>query len=301
MLCACVTFELNCDRFVERLVFVCEMADRMEDDAAGVKSLSGEFREREKKSNAIPRERPRRHIRPPQRYIEEEWVPLKTRQITVKEETVQKRSSPGRSGQRSNKSSSSSKLSSHTNSTRRSGSSSKSSETSRQLHLQELKLLQAKREVDARESEERRLAEEDLRRREEERRLSELRRIRELEYEAERLRLQARLEEEEEQRDPESLTNRLNDFKDEEKDDQGLEGANVQSTPYQADTRSPICHTIQTTEHSNVEEKEKLNVSWVQRLCSGEGDFVNKEEVKSVMSRSLPKLGLPRFDGNPLE
>ena len=62
-----------------------------------------------------------------------------------------------------------------------------------------------------------------------------------------------------------------------------------------------MCHTIQTTEHSNVEEKEKLNVSWVQRLCSGEGDFVNKEEVKSVMSRSLPKLGLPRFDGNPLE
>ena len=74
----------------------------------------------------------------------------------------------------------------------------------------------------------------------------------------------------------------------------------MQSTPNQADTRSPMCHTIQTTEHSNVEEKEKLNVSWVQRPCSGEGDHVNKE-VKSVMSRSLPKLGLPRFDGNPLE
>ena len=242
------------------------MADRMEDDAAGVKSVSCEFRERDEKSNAIPRERPRRHIRPPQRYIEEEWVPLKTRQITVKEETVQKRSSPGRSGQRSNKSSSSSKLSSHTNSTRRSGSSSKSSETSRQLHLQELKLLQAKREVDARESEERRLAEEDLRRREEERRLSELRRIRELEYEAERLRLKARLEKEEEQRDPESLANRLRDVEGDEKDDQGLEGANAQLTPYQADTRSPMCDAIQTTERSNVEEKENLNVSWVQRL-----------------------------------
>ena len=63
-------------------VFVCEMADRMEDEAAGVKSVSSEFR------NAIPRERPRRHIRPPQRYIEEEWVPLKGRQITVEEETV---------------------------------------------------------------------------------------------------------------------------------------------------------------------------------------------------------------------
>ena len=62
----------------------------------------------------------------------------------------------------------------------------------------------------------RRLAEEDLCRREEERRLSESRRIRELEYEAERLRLEARLEEEEEQRDPESLANRLRDFEGEE-------------------------------------------------------------------------------------
>ena len=121
--------------------------------------------------------------------------------------------------------------------------------------------MQAKREADARESEERRLAEEDLRRREEERRLSELRRIRELEYEAERLRLQARLEEEEEQRDPKSLANRLRDFEGDEKDDPGFGGANVQSTPYQADTRSHMSNTIQTTERSNVEEKEKLNVS----------------------------------------
>ena len=62
-----------------------------------------------------------------------------------------------------------------------------------------------------------------------------------------------------------------------------------------------MCNTIQTTECSNVKEKENLNVLWVQRLCSGEGDPVNKEDVKSVMSRSLPKLGLPQFDSNPLE
>ena len=138
-------------------------------------------------------------------------------------------------------------------------------------------------------------------RREEERRLSELRRLREHEYEAERLRLQARLEEEEEQRDPESLANRLRDFEGDEKDDQGLEGPNAQSTSYQEDTRSPMCNTIHTTERGNVEEKENLNVSWVQRLCSGEGDLVKKEEVKSVISLSLPKLGVPRFDGNSLE
>ena len=61
-----------------------------------------------------------------------------------------------------------------------------------------------------------------------------------------------------------------------------------------------MCNTIQTTER-NVEQKENLNVSWVQRLCDGESDPVNKEEVKSVIPRSLPKLGLPRFDSNPLE
>ena len=233
----------------------------MEDDAAEAKSVSGKFRERDEKSNAIFRERPRRDIRPPQRCIEEEWVYLEPRKITVGEETLEKRSSSGRSGQRSNKGSSSSKLSSHTNCV--SGSSSKSSETHRLLRLHELKLLQAKREAEARESEERRLAEEDLRRREEERRLSELRRIRELDYEAERLRLQARLEEEEENRDPKSLANRLRDFEGDEKGDQGLEGTNAQSTPYQADTRSPMCNTIQTKERSNIEEKENLNVSWV--------------------------------------
>ena len=67
------------------------MADRMEEDVAGVKSVSGEFRERDEKSNAILRERPRRHIRPPQRYIDEEWVPLKAK-INVEEETVERRS-----------------------------------------------------------------------------------------------------------------------------------------------------------------------------------------------------------------
>ena len=81
------------------------MVDRMEDDPAGrVKSVGGEFRERDEKSNAIIRQRPRRHIRPPKRCIEKEWVPLKLRQITVEEETLEKRSSSGRTGQRSNKS-----------------------------------------------------------------------------------------------------------------------------------------------------------------------------------------------------
>ena len=75
------------------------MADCMEDDTAGVKSVSAKSCERDEKSIAIFRERSRRHIRPPQRYIKEEWVPLKPRQITVGEETLEKRSLSGRSGQ----------------------------------------------------------------------------------------------------------------------------------------------------------------------------------------------------------
>lgn len=81
-----------------------------------------------------------------------------------------------------------------------------SSETPKQLHLHELKLLQTKREAEARELEERRIVEEEFWRREEERWLKESWRIREIEYETEQLRLEACLEEEdEENRDPESL------------------------------------------------------------------------------------------------
>ena len=90
----------------------------------------------------------------------------------------------------------------------------------------------AKREVDAREFEERWLAEEDLHKWEEERWLSEFWHIRELEYEAEQLRLQVHSEEEEEQQDPESLANHLLDFEGDEKDDSGLEGANAQAMPH---------------------------------------------------------------------
>ncbi|KAL9976848.1 hypothetical protein ACROYT_G014184 [Oculina patagonica] len=64
----------------------------------------------------------------------------------------------------------------------------------------------------------------------------------ELEYEGERLRLQARLEEEEEKHDPESLVNRLRDFEGDEKEDQRLEGANLQSMPLQVDDRTSLCN-----------------------------------------------------------
>ncbi|KAL9972903.1 hypothetical protein ACROYT_G019294 [Oculina patagonica] len=124
-------------------------------------------------------------------------------------------------------------------------------------------------------------------------------------YEGERLRLQARLEEEEEKHDPESLVNRLRDFEGDEKEDQRLERANLQSTPLQVDDRTSLCNATQRTEHSNGEPIERLNVSWVQQLCDGKSSApsnrTNTGEMKSVFPRSLPKLELPRFDGNPLK
>ena len=278
------------------------MAARMKDDGTG-ETASGNFSERDKKSNAIRRERPRRHIKPPKRYIEEDWAPLKPKLTSAEGNAFEKLSVSGLSSRPGSKGSSS-KLSSYSHSRSRS-SSIKSSETRTQLRLHELKMAQARKEAEARVLEERRLAEEELRRREEERRLNESRRLRELEYEGERLRLQARLEEEEEQRDPESLANRLRDFEGDEKEDQRLEEANLQSTPLQVDGRTSPCNATQRTEHSNGEQKERLNVSWVQQLCDGKSNRppnpVNTGEMKSVFPRSLPKLELPKFDGNPLE
>ena len=118
-------------------------------------------------------------------------------------------------------------------------------------------MAQARKEAEARVIEERRLAEE-------ERRLNESRWLRELEYEGERLRLQARLEEEEEQRDPESLANRLRDFESDEKEDQRLEEENLQSTPLQVDDRTSPCNTTQRTERRRAVQKlpETLKTRW---------------------------------------
>lgn len=73
-------------------------------------------------------------------------------------------------------------------------------------------------------------------------------------------------EREEEQHDPESLANRLRDFERDKKEDQRLQGANAQSTPYQVDNRTFLCNATQTTNCSNGGQKERLNVAWVQRL-----------------------------------
>ena len=75
-------------------------------------------------------------------------------------------------------------------------------------------MIQAQKEAKQRAEEEQKQAEEELRLVQEKRRCEEQRRIRELEYEVERIRLEAKIELEEETKDPESLSNRLRDFDD---------------------------------------------------------------------------------------
>ena len=265
----------------------------MNDNMAKTTVVSGEPHERDGGSNVTYPGRPRRQIKSPRRFIEEDWDNYKPKSISRPTST---KSTP-------------SKLSS----TPGSGSqSSKSSETRRRSHLTELRLLQARKEAKARQVEEQRLAEkegrrayEEFRRREEKRRLTESRQIREFEYQTERLRLEARLEEEEEWKDLKSLMNHSRDFEDVEREDQRLHKANVQSTPYNQDHPTFLCNGTQTSERGMKEPKEKLNVSWVRKLCNSETSLdpshVNGGELKSIFPRSLPKLELPSFAGSPLE
>ena len=90
---------------------------------------------------------------------------------------------------------------------------SRASESERRARVMDLQIEQAKKEAQRRLEEERKRAE-NL---EQERQLQEHRRIRELEYEVERLRLEAQLDiPDKNKRDPEDIENRLRDFEDAE-------------------------------------------------------------------------------------
>ena len=203
---------------------------------------------------------------------------------------------------------------------------SKSSDLIKRARLAELKVMQAQKEAKQRAEEEQKQAEEELRFIQDKRRREEQRRIRELEYEVERIRLEAKIELEEETKDPESLSNRLRDFDD--VNDQGpllpreapLNITNDQELP------DPPCHpptadpspTIRTStvretplpsgnEQNPLEKSgESLTESWIRNLSTSPGRKVQeqlkseKEESPAFM-KSLPRLELPRFSGNPLE
>lgn len=188
--------------------------------------------------------------------------------------------------------------------------SSRSSEASKKARLAELKLIQARKEAEKRRAEEKKKSEDEARRLEEERkrqeedrRCEEERDIRKLEYEAETSRLAAQLAREEERRDTDSLENRLRDFND--ADDRIKNNASIeQSTPFNNLSSKEFTHREKPNATAR-ETEEQLNVSWVQRFCNSSDEpaieIRDGVGVKSSFVKSLPRLELPTFSGNPLE
>ena len=104
------------------------MADLVVDDETKVTVVSGDLSERDEGGNAIHRERPRRDIKPPKRYIEEEWVPLRQKETILEGRKPEEPLLSEFSSHSSGKKLSSAKLSSRSSTASRS---SKSSETRR--------------------------------------------------------------------------------------------------------------------------------------------------------------------------
>ena len=108
---------------------------------------------------------------------------------------------------------------------------------------------------------------------------------------------------EEELQDPESLANRLRDFNDVDgqiKDNTGIE----QSTPF-INLSSKEFDNCEKPSATTCEAEERLNVSWVQRVCnSSDEPAIDSRDglgIKSSFGKSLSRLELPTFSGNPLE
>ena len=200
-----------------------------------------------------------------------------------------------------------------------SSSRSRSSELLRKACLTELKIEQACREAKQHTEEERKQAEEEFRIKEKKRLQEEQRKIRDLEYEAVRLRLEAKLEFEEERDDPESLANRLRDFDDVKEEElllpeKPLEPLNetradppsfpppvadplITKVPVQSSTQQ---RTPPLQDCNEVPLKETLNDSWVGRFSEGPSPHAHVNQT-SAFAKSPPHLDLPRFSGSPLE
>ena len=202
---------------------------------------------------------------------------------------------------------------------------SKSSDLIKRAGLSELNVIQAQKEAKQR-AEEQKQAEEELWFIQDKWRRKEQRKIRELVDEIERIRLEAMIELEEETKDPVSLSNRLRDFND--VNDQGpllpreapLNIANDQELP------DPPClpptagssPTIRTStvhetplpsgNEQNLLEKsgESLTESWIRNLSTSperkvQEQLKSEKEESPAFLKSLPRLELPCFSGNPLE
>lgn len=181
----------------------------------------------------------------------------------------------------------------------------------------DLQIEQAKKEAQRRLEEERKRAE-NL---EQERQLQEHRRIRELEYEVERLRLEAQLVIPDKiKRDPEDIENRLRDFEDVEietvyrdikpkvKDSVGSDKNHNDSSPLQNVKLPPPIKSSTLNKQSPKSDQaycdteERLDVSWIKEISAKQSLTNNEGKVEvPAFLKSIPRLELPPFSGDPLE
>ncbi|KAL9975997.1 hypothetical protein ACROYT_G013226 [Oculina patagonica] len=196
---------------------------------------------------------------------------------------------------------------------------SRASESERRARVMDLQMEQAKKEAQRRLKEERKRAE-NL---EQERQLQEHRRIRELEYEVERLRLEAQLVIPDKIKgDPEDIENRLRDFEDVEietvyrdikpkvKDSVGGDNNHDDSlrVPLQNVKLPPPIKSSRLNKQSPKSDQaycdteERLDVSWIKEISAKQSltNSAGKVEVLAFF-KSIPRLELPRFSGDPLE
>ena len=198
------------------------------------------------------------------------------------------------------------------------GALSRASESERRARVMDLQVEQAKREAQRRLEEERKRAE-NL---ELERQLQEHRRIRELEYEAEKLRLEAQLDIPTKGKgDPEDIESRLRDFEDAEDETvyrvikphisenvEKCENPEVPSPQQNVKLPSPIksstlCKQTPQIVQAYRDTEERLNVSWIKELSAEQRTTAGGANLQSTPAfvKSILRLELPRFSGDPLE
>ena len=195
---------------------------------------------------------------------------------------------------------------------------SRASESERRARVMDLQVEQAKRKAQRRLEEQRKRAE-NL---EQERQLQEHRRVRELEYEAEKLRLEAQLDIPTKGKgDPEDIEYRLRDFEDAEDEtvyceikpkipenvetrenpDDPLPQQNVELlSPVKSST---LCKQVPQIDQAYCDTEERLDVSWIKELSAKQRTTKGETNLQSTPAfvRSIPRLELPRFSGDPLE
>ena len=179
----------------------------------------------------------------------------------------------------------------------------------------DLQVEQAKREAQRRLEDERKRAEI----LEQERILQGHRRIRELEYEVERLRLEAQLDIPDKNiRDPEDIENRLRDFEDSEVETvyrdiepkvmENVDSAKNHDDPRKVQLPSPIksstsCKQSPKTDQAYCDTEERLDVSWIKEISAKQSKIKGETKVEAAPAfvKLIPRLELPRFSGDPLE